>query len=655
MEDIVQVLDAHTANQIAAGEVVERPASVVKELVENAIDAASRNIEVEIAGGGCESIRISDDGWGMSAKDAQTAMLRHATSKIRSADDLYHIASLGFRGEALPSIASVSRFTLTTRRQEDALATQIVMEGSQTLEVTEAGGGVGTTILVRDIFFNLPARLKFLKKPATESAQIHDIITRLALSHPEVAFRLINNQRLVLSTNGSGRLEDVIASLYGREAGAGLLELTHAQEGISLQGFLGQPTLLRSSRQWQTFLVNGRVVQSRALSKALDNAYHSVLPKTGFPLAVIRIDVPAEDIDVNVHPQKSEVKFKNEQDIFRAVYKAVTVCLTRPAAEQLRQAAPLVAPRPKEETQAFDFQNLPSETVAAQPEKERPTQPAPLPAPYRPIFKPLAERQRPVTAAESIPVYETPPAETVTAAPCEKIEPEMKSEPARTEILQAVDATMMDEDCQAESRAPLAQATISNETEAAEPLQVLGQVLSCYIVAKDKEQMYLVDQHAAHERILYDKFVREAAAMPGQTLLVPVYLEVDEKEEFLLEQHGEALASLGFRLEMAGPGTARLLELPADLTGTSPETMLRELLVRLDEMQQPTAAQLRHMVFETAACHAAIRAGEELNQRQMERLLEQLAQTTLPYSCPHGRPVMVRFGEAELMRWFKRT
>ena len=186
-------------------------------------------------------------------------------------------------------------------------------------------------------------------------------------------------------------------------------------------------------------------------------------------------------------------------------------------------------------------------------------------------------------------------------------------------------------------------------------MQVLGQVLSCYIVAKDKEQMYLVDQHAAHERILYDKFVREAAEMPGQTLLVPVYLEVDAKEEILLEQHGEALASLGFRLEMAGPGTARLLELPADLTGTSPETMLRELLVRLDEMQQPTAAQLRHMVFETAACHAAIRAGEELNQRQMERLLEQLAQTTLPYSCPHGRPVMVRFGEAELMRWFKRT
>ena len=655
MEDIVQVLDTHTANQIAAGEVVERPASVVKELVENAIDAASRNVEVEIATGGCESIRISDDGWGMSAKDAQTAMLRHATSKIRSADDLYHIASLGFRGEALPSIASVSRFTLTTRRQEDALATQIVMEGSQTLEVTEAGGGVGTTILVRDIFFNLPARLKFLKKPAAESAQIHDIITRLALSHPEVAFRLINNQRLVLSTNGSGRLEDVIASLYGKEAGAGLLELCYSQEGISLQGFLGQPTLLRSSRQWQTFLVNGRVVQSRALSKALDNAYHSVLPKTGFPLAVIRIDVPAEDIDVNVHPQKSEVKFKNEQDIFRAVYKAVTVCLTRPAAEQLRQAAPLVAPRPKEETQSFDFQNPPV-AMAAQPEKERFVQPTPLPEPYRPIFKPLAERQRPVAAAESIPVYEAPPLEAAAVASSfEKMEPEMKLEPVRTETFQQAEDAMTDEDSQAESRASLAQATTSTETEAAEPLQVLGQVLSCYIVAKDKEQMYLVDQHAAHERILYDKFVREAAEMPGQTLLVPVYLEVDAKEELLLEQHGEALASLGFRLEMAGPGTARLLELPADLTGTSPETMLRELLVRLDEMQQPTAAQLRHMVFETAACHAAIRAGEELNQRQMERLLEQLAQTTLPYSCPHGRPVMVRFGEAELMRWFKRT
>ena len=654
MEDIVQVLDEHTANQIAAGEVVERPASVVKELVENAIDAASSNIEIEIAGGGCESIRISDDGWGMSAKDAQTAMLRHATSKIRSADDLYHIASLGFRGEALPSIASVSRFTLTTRRQDDALATQIVMEGSQTLEVTEAGGGVGTTILVRDIFFNLPARLKFLKKPATESSQIHDIITRLALSHPEVAFRLINNQRLVLSTNGSGRLEDVIASLYGKEAGAGLLELSHAQEGISLQGFLGQPTLLRSSRQWQTFLVNGRVVQSRALSKALDNAYHSVLPKTGFPLAVIRIDVPAEDIDVNVHPQKSEVKFKNEQDIFRAVYKAVAVCLTRPAAEQLRQAAPLVAPRPKEEPQAFDFQNPPVKPLAPASQGAS-IQPQPLPEPYRPIFKPPAERQRPVTAAESIPAYKAPQVTSTTvSASFEKAEPETKSELIEAETSLVVDETIV-EDSQVKTVASLPRETMANETKAAEPLQVLGQVLSCYIVAKDQDQMYLVDQHAAHERILYDKLVREAAAMPGQTLLVPVYLEVDEKEELLLEQHGEALASLGFRLEMAGPGTARLLELPADLTGTSAETMLRELLAHLEEMQQPTAAQLRHMVFETAACHAAIRAGEELNQRQMERLLEQLAQTTLPYSCPHGRPVMVRFGETELMRWFKRT
>lgn len=608
MEDIVQVLDEHTANQIAAGEVVERPASVVKELVENAIDAASSHIEVEICAGGCECIRVSDDGWGMSAKDAQTALLRHATSKIRSADDLYHIASLGFRGEALPSIAAVSRFTLTTRRQADALATQVNLEGGRVLEVADAGAGVGTTITVRDLFFNLPARLKFLKKPASEGAQIHDVLSKLALSHPEISFRLIHNQRLVLATEGTGRLEDVVASLYGKQAGEGLMPLDFAAERVQIQGVLGQPTLLKSSRHWQTFLVNGRVVQSRALSKALDNAYHSVLPKTGFPLAVVRIDVPAEDVDVNVHPQKSEVKFQSDQELFRAVYKAVTACLVSPPQEPLRQAAPGPLP-PQAQSLALPFQPTPAPPAAA-----------------------ISAPPQPAAWREAAVAYE-PPSREEEAAPVPAVLPA-----AGTKTLPAA--------------LPAAGAS---PVLSGKRLQVLGQVCFCYIIAKDGEALYLVDQHAAHERILYDRLSRQAAHMPGQPLLVPVYLELDEREERHLEEHGGLLLSLGFRLELAGPGTARLLELPADIAGAAAEAMLRELFGQLDELQQPTAQQLRHVVLETAACHAAIRAGEELDQRQMERLLEALARTELPYSCPHGRPIMIRFGEQELRRWFKRT
>ena len=319
----VHVLDDNTINKIAAGEVVERPASVIKELVENAIDAHADRIQVEIAAGGTSFMRVSDNGIGMSRQDAELAILRHATSKIVKVDDLLTIGTLGFRGEALPSIASVSRFTLTTRQAGDELGTEIKISGGSLPEIGETGCGIGTTIRVEDLFFNTPARKKFLKTNNTEGGKINEFIVKLAISNPQIAFKLINNNKMAVSTPGNGDLKDTLQSIYGGTVGSALLPLEFEDEDIRLSGFVTKPSAIRSSRSWQTFIVNGRIIANRAIAKAIDNAYHALIPKTGYPLVALNIQVPQNTIDVNVHPQKSEMKFEDESRVFKAVYKAV--------------------------------------------------------------------------------------------------------------------------------------------------------------------------------------------------------------------------------------------------------------------------------------------------------------------------------------------
>ena len=318
----VKLLDTGTINKIAAGEVVERPASVVKELVENSIDAGAKRIEVEIQNGGKALIRVTDDGAGMNREDAALAICRHATSKLSKADDLQKISTLGFRGEALPTMAAVSKFTLQTRRAEDELGTKIKIDGGKNLDTHEVGCKVGTTVLVEELFFNTPARLKFLKATPTEANKIHDFIVKLALSRPQISFRLINGNRLALTTPGNGNLLDTLSAIYGTELTDSLLPLKN-DDDLKLRGYVTKPNILRSYRAWQTFIINGRVVESRTISKAVDEAYKSLVPKTGFPLAVVIIDVPPASIDVNVHPQKIELKFEDEGKIFKAVYRAV--------------------------------------------------------------------------------------------------------------------------------------------------------------------------------------------------------------------------------------------------------------------------------------------------------------------------------------------
>ena len=613
MSSIISVLDETTANKIAAGEVVDRPSSVIKELIENAIDAGSTKIEVEIMAGGTSFMRVTDNGSGMSYEDAKLAILRHATSKIRSASDLTSIHTLGFRGEALPTIASVSKFSLTTRLKVSEFATLVEIHGGKMVDTREAGGNIGTTIKVEDLFFNTPARKKFLKTPNSEGSHINEIIVKLAISNPGIAFKFINNNKLVLSTPGNGKLFDTLKNIYGTKVSDELLPLDFADEGIAITGFLSKPTIIRSSRQWQTFIVNGRIISSRSIAKAIDNAYHSLLPKSGYPLVVLNIAVPQQSIDVNVHPQKSEMKFEDEGRLFKAVYKTILDAIRTP--DQLDNIAAPV-------------KNLERHyTPMSFPMSHTPTQQQYIPS-ASPTF---AVRENAVTFAE---------AQTMRAN-----EVYLPEQSANGVVVTQSEVTL------AQQQGQTVESTLVYEGV----LMPMGQVDKCYIVASDGKGLYIVDQHAAHERILYDRFAKMTEEIPSQQLLVHLFLDFDEKECNLIVDNQALFHSLGFAMEASGPATMRLKEVPADIPVGETEAVVREILEALQNLHQPTAQEIRHACLAITACRAAIKAGDLLNIRQMQILLDELTNTTLPYTCPHGRPSIIKFDSGELAKMFKRT
>ena len=589
----VHVLDDNTINKIAAGEVVERPASVIKELVENAIDAKADRIEVEIMAGGTSFMRVSDNGIGMSREDAEKAILRHATSKIVQVDDLQAIATLGFRGEALPSIASVSRFNLQTRQAGAELGTEIKITGGKTTEIGVAGCNLGTTIRVEDLFFNTPARKKFLKTNNTESGRINEFIIKLAISHPEIAFKLINNNKSSLATPGRGDLKETLQSLYGASVGQSLLPLEFEDEDIKLWGFVSKPSAIRSSRSWQTFIVNGRIIASRAIAKAIDNAYHALIPKSGYPLIALNIEVPQHTIDVNVHPQKTEMKFEDESRIFKAVYKAVLDAV-RPTG-QVGQLGQLAA-------QADHVQQH--------------------------VEKGLQE----LNFGQSVMNF-----------PLREEKPAMTWQEGTTALAQDKSVKSVQSVVDEEEKLPTA------------GMIPIGQVDDTYIIAQDGDSLYIVDQHAAHERVLFDRFSAQAEHIPSQQLLVHLILDFSTHESQIIEENLELLAGLGFGLEPSGPNQFRLMEVPADVPSSQAEEFIREVLASMEELHRPTAAELRQAVLATTACKAAIKAGFKLNYRQMEILLQELNDTAMPYTCPHGRPTIIKFSSDELAKMFKRT
>ncbi len=615
----IHVLDDATINKIAAGEVVERPASVVKELVENAMDAGATAVEVEIMGGGTSFIRVTDNGRGMTGEDARAAILRHATSKIAAASDLETIATLGFRGEALPTIASVSHFSLLTRQAADDLGTRVDISGGGTPMIEDAGCAVGTSVRVEDLFFNTPARKKFLKTNATEAGKISDYVIRLALSRPDIAFRFINNNRMTIMTAGDGDLARTIGSIYGGDAASALIPLDFYDDAadIRITGYISKPSLIRSSRAWQTYIVNGRTIQNRAIAKAIDNVYRSLVPKMGFPLAVVVITVPQRTIDVNVHPQKTEMKFEDEGRIFKAVYKAVLDAIRGAAGETTGIAAAVEKPK-------FHYEAVPLDvsTLSA----------SPVSAPAR--------------------GYATPPPHPQT------VHEAVQWAGARVDLRTAQDAV---QEARAQERAAFSdvpsapRAAQGDDISMEERMLPIGQVDLTYIIAQSTATLYIIDQHAAHERILFDRFSAQTDGIPSQQMLVHAILSFDAHEAQYIEENAELFDRLGFHLEAAGERTYRLTETPADVPTEEAEGIIREILASLGDLHTATPANLREAGIATMACRAAIKAGEELSIRQMEILLAELRATPFPFTCPHGRPTILKFGTHDLAKMFKRT
>ena len=618
----IHILDDSTINKIAAGEVVERPASVVKELVENAMDAGATAIEIEIMGGGVSFIRVTDNGRGMTREDAQTAILRHATSKISSVSDLQTVATLGFRGEALPTIASVSRFSLLTRRASDDLGTRVDILGGKTPEIEDAGCEIGTSVRVEELFFNTPARKKFLKTNTTEAGKISDYVIRLALSRPDIAFRFINNNRLTIMTAGDDSLRRAIESIYGGDTAGALIPLDfHDEEAeIRITGYISKPSVIRSSRAWQTYIVNGRTIQNRAIAKAIDNVYRALVPKMGFPLAVLRIEVPQRTIDVNVHPQKTEMKFEDEGRIFKAVYKSVLDAIRGAAGESTAIASSVEKPK-------FHYEAVPLNVG--------------VPADATPYTQ---------KAAAPANTYAMPP-----------VRPQTVHEAVQW-LGQSVDLRAAQDRAAAvrsEERAAFSAAVShTNEEQGTEMegnLLPIGQVDLTYIIAQSAQSLYIVDQHAAHERILFDRFSAQADGIPSQQMLVHAILSFDAREAQYIEENAELFDRLGFHLEPAGEREYRLTEAPADIVTDEAEDTIREILMSLGDLHAATPANLRQAGLATMACRAAIKAGEELSVRQMEILLDELRATPFPFTCPHGRPTILRFDTHDLAKMFKRT
>lgn len=666
----VQLLDTNTANQIAAGEVVEKPASVVKELVENALDAGATQIEVTIFAGGTEYIRVTDNGCGMSEENARLAVLRHATSKIVKAEDLLHLHTLGFRGEALPSIASVANFTLLTRPADAEFATSVRIEGGENMEVGSTGGSAGTTVIVENLFFNVPARRKFLKTVSTEGRYISELLTKLALSRPDVRFKLINNDKEVLHTPGDGDLAGTIRALYGKSVSQELLAVNFADEKIKISGFIGKPTLLKGTRQWQTLFVNGRSIGNKMLAKAIDHAYQSQIPKSGFPFAVLNITVDTASVDVNVHPQKSEIKFSDDSQVYKAMYKALTDALTRPMSAQKTEITLL----PDSELNAFVERPTVSQqpTATAMPKTARPAFDVFSRPGVEQVFKTPDKNaedgatEEPLLQAQPAPVsVSRPQAEQRTmwqpyedfAKGKEAQYDAGKREPVFS-VYEAREQFAKDEPLASPSGAtPQGRETIAfTDTDSGvATIWPIGQVDKTFIIAQSEDTLYLIDQHAAHERILYDKLVASHADIPVQQLLMPLYVDMNNDDIALIEERREEFLRLGVDAEAGGDKLLRVNSLPADIKAEDAQDFINEISKMLGELRSVSGSDLRQNVLHMTACKAAIKAGQLLNMRQMRQLIIDLCNTEHPFTCPHGRPCMIAIDSGQLYKMFKRT
>lgn len=634
----IHVLDSDTINQIAAGEVVERPASVVKELVENAIDAGAGAVTVEIKEGGISLIRVTDNGSGIPKEEIPLAFCRHATSKIRNATDLLKVKSMGFRGEALSSIASVAMVELVTKTREEFTGNRYLVEGGEDKGLTEIGAPEGTTFLVRNLFFNTPARRKFLKTPMTEAGYISDLMERFAISHPEVAFKFINNGKTAMQTSGNGNMRDCIYHIYGRDVTAALLDIDYEDHVLRMEGFVGKPVISRGNRNYENYFINGRYIKSNLISKAIEEAYKPYTMQHKFPFTVLCITIPPDMIDVNVHPTKLEVRFSNGEELYRLLYHAVSDALSGknmiPDAvlEETKKESRVLAPTPE----LFERNRI---TYSKETLRNRADQ----------------VREKAIEATLHTRLFDTPPAETKRVS-VETIPKVM--EPARGVVKEnAISLSAKEKPEQLSLFEKSEQGKEEFLTKkAADHHRIIGQLFATYWLIEYEEQLFIIDQHAAHEKILYEHTVQRMKEKQPMSQMVspPIILPLSIREAEVMQCYMEHFTRLGFEIEEFGGREYSVRAVPAELYGVDGGVLLTEMIDSLLEEPVTGTSELILDRIATMSCKAAVKGNMRLSEAEARALIDELMTLENPYHCPHGRPVIISMTKQEIEKKFKR-
>ena len=664
----IAVLDKHTIDKIAAGEVVERPSSVVKELVENAIDAGATAVTVEIADGGKRLIRITDNGSGMEADQVPVAFLSHATSKIEKVEDLENIASLGFRGEALSSIAAVSQVELITKTPSALSGVRYVIEGGAEQSMEEMGAPEGTTFLVRNLFYNTPARSKFLKSDAAEGNYISSLMEQLALSHPEISFKYIQNKQVKLHTSGNYNVKDVIYNVYGRDIARALLEVSYENDFLKIQGYVGKPEISRGTRSFENYYINGRYVKNNIIAKAIEDAYKGFLMQHKFPFVSLHIQMTGNDLDVNVHPRKMEVRFARGPEVYDCIYEAVRNVLTH------REMIPKVSPGP-EETAAKAKTTVERKDIPEPFETKRLTQ-------MQQNIHPVVQKDR---LYEELPVYKsntfTKAEEALfsgnlhkeessanTTDPIDKQAPkiqESKTQKMKTQEISdsainiSAHKTLESEILKQEQEAPKQLELFEEKLLAPESRsrhRLIGQLFETYWLVEFDDRFFIIDQHAAHEKVNYERFVKQFKEQEthSQYLSPPLIVSLSLEEEASLLANREFFEKAGFEIEPFGGREYSISAVPADLYGFSEEDLFLEMLDNLAGEGEKDALNIFAARLATMACKSAVKGNNKLSFQEADQLIDQLLTLNNPYHCPHGRPTIISMTKTEIEKKFKR-
>ncbi len=638
----ILLLDQQTIDKIAAGEVIERPSSVVKELVENAIDAGASAITVEIKEGGISFIRITDNGCGIESRQVKDAFLRHSTSKIRSVEDLNNVSSLGFRGEALSSISAVARVELITKTPSQLTGTRYCIEGSKEVAFEEIGAPDGTTFLIKDLFFNTPARKKFLKSPQTEGTYISDIVEKLALSHPDVSFKFINNNQTKLHTSGNGNEKDLIYHVFGREIASSILPLHYECEFFSVDGYIGKPIVSRGNRNYENYFINGRYVKSALLAKAIEEGYKKYLMQHQYPFTVLHFTINGNSLDVNVHPTKMEMRIDHNEEVYRHLYQAISDVLSG------REMIPSV---PLTEVKKEDDKPVYREPIPEPFEKRRLTdirasvaKDSPYTVQYPDRVRPtMAERKREIDAKHQYGREELKVSEEILFAV-----PEATPEAAPATATEAV-ITGTQTSLSELSPDFLTQEAKSNH-------RIIGQVFDTYWLIEYENQLYIIDQHAAHEKVLYERKMAELSRkeFTTQALMPPLILSLDGKEVEALETYREQIELLGYQVEHFGGKEYMISGIPGNLYHLDMKDLFIEML---DDFSNASGKATPELILEKVAsmsCKAAVKGNNHLSMEEMEALIDELLMLENPFHCPHGRPTIVSISKYEMEKKFKR-